>query len=131
MFSIKENAFANCSNLETLTLDGVLNIYDSAFSGCTKMKWIDFGKSLKRIGHEAFKNCSSLTCLVFPESLELICANNSTYSYFNDDYYFYKYDCWGNKLYGDMDAFSRDKPNYYPYVTHSPFIGCSLIQSVK
>ena len=58
---IRGSAFNGCSSLESVILNNTVDIYENAFYGCTQLKWIDFGKSLGRIGSGAFGNCSSLT----------------------------------------------------------------------
>lgn len=65
-------AFYNCSNLKKVTLKGVEDIEAGAFSQCSMLKQIDLGSKLKNIDEKAFKNCSSLTYLVFPSTLKWI-----------------------------------------------------------
>lgn len=125
--NIDSYAFYNCPKLESATLDGVRYIYEYAFAECIKMKWIDFGNTLQKIGSNAFENCSMLTYLVFPKTLNTICTNNPITYYGNGDYY--KFDSWGNKN-GIVHFYSNSSPSDFPYKTQTPFIGCSLIQSV-
>lgn len=124
---IRSFAFSDCASLESLTLDGVVDIYDSAFSNCTNLKWIDFGKSLRRIGSFAFGNCSSLTYLVLSPTISLICHRNGESYYYSS--YYYPYNCWGDRCskYYEVGSFPSD----YPLIRTLPsFSGCNLIQSV-
>lgn len=52
--------------------EGVTNIGDFAFSGCTKLKNINIPNSVSIIGEFAFRNCTSLTSINLPEGLEEI-----------------------------------------------------------
>lgn len=130
---INSFGFHGCTNLESLILEGVVDIYNDAFSDCEKLKWIDFGKTLQRIGSNAYGNCISLTNLVFPPTLYLICPTIGT-AYFNsDDRYIYPYDCWGGKSskYYYYYGGKGNLPSSYPLPsTKSPFTGCNFIQSV-
>ena len=53
---IRSQAFEGCG-LESVILDGVVEIYDNVFYNCSNLKWIDFGNSLERIGSKAFWLC--------------------------------------------------------------------------
>ncbi|MCR4836560.1 MAG: leucine-rich repeat protein [Bacteroidaceae bacterium] len=125
---IRSFAFSGCASLVSLTLDGVVDIYDDAFSNCSQLKWIDFGKSLSRIGSNAFGNCSSLTYLVFPATLWQICPKQEIY-YGPWGNSIYPYNCWG---YRSSEIYDRGNlPSAYPLEsTEWPFTGCNLIQSV-
>lgn len=65
--SIENNAFMNCSNLESATLPSNLtSIGQQAFYGCTSLKEITIPSNVTTIGEEAFMNCrklNSITCL--------------------------------------------------------------------
>lgn len=55
-----------------LTVDlpeGLSNIGDFAFSGCTKLKSIDIPNGVRSIGRAAFSNCKSLTSVVIPSNI--------------------------------------------------------------
>lgn len=86
--------FANCSNLETVTVNGNLSNYSDSFSNCPKLTTVSIGSSVKTIGSwfmshpnitsiniaegatslvdNAFKDCSGLTSLTLPESISSI-----------------------------------------------------------
>lgn len=52
--------------------EGVQNIGENAFDGCTQLSSVEFPSTVIVIGSCSFRNCSSLTSIVFPESLLLI-----------------------------------------------------------
>ena len=128
---IRSFAFSGCASLKSLTLDGVVDIYDDAFSNCSQLKWIDFGKSLKRIGSNAFGNCSSLTYLVFPATLSRICPKQEIYYYTSSTKdLIYPYNCWGNSSSKYYDRRYQRSSDYPFESTEWPFTGCNLIQSI-
>ncbi len=58
---IKENAFKNCSTLETITLpEGIETIPKQAFAGCTSLKNLVIPATVTMIEEAAFENCTSL-----------------------------------------------------------------------
>ena len=64
-----DGAFYNCSNLRTVTMEGIETIGRKAFFRCKNIKWINFGNILKSIQAYAFQECTSLTYLVFPSTI--------------------------------------------------------------
>jgi len=59
--------------LEKLIMpDSITQIANGAFSNAVKLNTVKLSANLKTIGRMAFNNCSSLTELEFPESLEII-----------------------------------------------------------
>lgn len=72
---IGKDAFAYCTNLETVTIpSSVTKIEESAFEGCEKLSDISLPKGLREIGYGAFCNCDSLTRIEIPEDVEKIGA---------------------------------------------------------
>lgn len=124
-------AFSGCTNLEKVTLDEVIDIYGYAFYGCSKMKWIVFGKKLKRIGTYSFGNCTSLNYLVFPSTRSYICPD--CYKSSEGDYgAARRYNYWFND-WGDMECdYGESHSSDHRYLTEvkCPFTGCNFIQSV-
>ncbi len=49
-----QKAFANCSNLGATLPDNFKEISNYVFSGCSKLKSINFPTTLKNIGYNAF-----------------------------------------------------------------------------
>ena len=111
VIEIGMNAFSGCSSLEKIKLPkGITSVKSDTFNGCEKLQSIEWSNfiecienrafyeckalnslsfetlsGLKMIGREAFWNCSSLTEVVLPESVENIgvgafqrCANLTT-----------------------------------------------------
>ncbi len=62
---IGAKAFFGCTSLETLALDGAVEIGDDAFFGCTSLSKITLPATLKRIGVRAFEGCTALAEIVF------------------------------------------------------------------
>lgn len=61
---IGEDAFSDCTQLDTVTLHtGLQTIGDYAFHGCAKLRTIFIPDTVTFIGDHAFKLCSSLTIL--------------------------------------------------------------------
>lgn len=64
---IGDLAFANCSNLERVSIpESLTRIGRSAFNGCISLGEIQFPESLEQIGDSAFYNCG-LICVTIPE----------------------------------------------------------------
>lgn len=71
--SIGTSAFANCSNLSSITIpDSVTNIGDMAFDGCNSLTNIILPESIITIGDFAFDGCISLTSITLPKSVKNI-----------------------------------------------------------
>lgn len=93
-----ERAFKNCDKLEYLNIpDSVTEITSEAFMGCTSLKSLSIGKGVKKIpksmadgcvnlkflyiygartiGEFAFRNCSSLSTISLPDTVEEIRQN--------------------------------------------------------
>lgn len=63
------NAFSG-SGLRSIAFPETLRMIDEgAFSNCTKLTDIDFGKGVTIIGHYAFKGCVNLKALTLPENI--------------------------------------------------------------
>ena len=60
--SIAEMAFANCSNLVSITIpNSIYRICSRAFYKCSGLTNFEFPKELRHIGYAAFENCTNLT----------------------------------------------------------------------
>ena len=72
---IKYAAFADCTNLESITFSrDLLTIDDYAFFDCSSIKSLNLPDRLYSIGEMAFYNCSSIEEIILPESLKSIGA---------------------------------------------------------
>ena len=70
---IKEQVFANCSALTSVSLpDGLTSIGNAAFANCTSLTGITLPDGLTTIGDEAFFNCTSLTGITIPNTVTSI-----------------------------------------------------------
>lgn len=66
-------AFSSASQLTSITLpEGLEEIADRAFSGCTGIESLQLPSTLKVIGDRAFEKMEKLTTIVLPEALESI-----------------------------------------------------------
>lgn len=70
--TVGNNAFSKCYNLTSVTLsDGLVSIGNSSFQ-FTNIKEIDFPKTLKSIGKDAFDDCRQITAVTLPDNLEYV-----------------------------------------------------------
>ena len=71
--NISNLAFRGCSNLKKVTLPSTLKyIGDSAFKGCTSLEKVVIHEGCIHIGASAFENCPSLKEITIPASVGLI-----------------------------------------------------------
>lgn len=71
--TIRQGAFANCLNMESITIpEGVKQIEDEAFAGCYHLKSISLPQSLEYLGMYVFWNCTSLPSIVIPKNVKEI-----------------------------------------------------------
>lgn len=71
--TIGDNAFMNCTNLESVVLnEGLREISTLAFSGCSNLKEISLPSTLTSIGYGAFENCKSLNIVKLGSGLKKI-----------------------------------------------------------
>lgn len=62
---IGDQAFALCTNLETIVINGKTNIGYEAFSYCSNLQTLKLGQGCMHISQYAFKNCSNLSSIYF------------------------------------------------------------------
>lgn len=68
--NIQSYAFLNCSGMLSLTMpNAVTKIRDYAFKGCSRLSSIVMGNSISAIGDGAFNDCSELTTIKIPRSV--------------------------------------------------------------
>jgi hypothetical protein len=71
--TIGECAFLNCISLNIVKFEGVVEVGNSAFHGCTRLSSVYFGENLERIGNDIFLNCSYLKIYInceFPPQID-------------------------------------------------------------
>jgi hypothetical protein len=67
---IGDGAFYGCSSLTVITIpDGVTTIGDNAFDRCYSLTAITIPIGVTTIGNEAFADCSSLTAITIPDGV--------------------------------------------------------------
>ena len=70
---IKEQVFANCSALTSVSLpDGLTSIGNAAFEYCSALATVSIGNGVTTIGNAAFANCTSLTGITLPDGVTTI-----------------------------------------------------------
>ena len=86
--NIGDSAFRGCTGLTSVIIgNGVTRIGDSAFYGCTSLTGITIPDSVANIGWGAFSGCTSLTSITIPDSVTSIgdWAFGNTAYYDNDN----------------------------------------------
>ena len=67
-FAITFKCFADNTEIEEVVIgEGITNISNLAFRGCSNLKKVTLPSTLKYIGNSAFKGCTSLEKVVIPE----------------------------------------------------------------
>lgn len=71
IIAIGPNAFAHNTKIKKLSIRGdILEIFDSAFEGCSSLSVINLNDSLLRIGNDVFKGCKKIKSITFPSQLK-------------------------------------------------------------
>lgn len=68
---LNEFAFSGCSSLETISLEHITKIKESAFIACAMLESVEFSAELDEIGNWAFSQCSSLESVSFDNVTKL------------------------------------------------------------
>ena len=68
---ILDNAFVNCSNLTSITIQNAESILH-AFSGCNNLTSVTIGDGVKSIGDFAFDRCDNLTSVTISDGVKSI-----------------------------------------------------------
>lgn len=56
--------------IETIKLPNITTIFQATFTGCERLREVDFSDSITWIGNDAFMNCKSLRVVTLPRKLE-------------------------------------------------------------
>ena len=108
--NINNETFKGCSGLTSITIpNSVTTIAESAFSGCSSLTSITIPNSVTTIAESAFSGCSSLTSITIPNSVTSI-----GYSAFS----------------GCSGLTSITIPNSVTTIAESAFSGCSGLTSI-
>lgn len=67
--SIEKMAFAWCRKLESIRMEGVIDIKNRAFMGCDSLKSVSLGDYLQIIDDKAFSYCSALERIDLPRHI--------------------------------------------------------------
>lgn len=100
VIGIDDEAFKDCTKLESIHLGSVKSIGVEAFAGCTALKHIELGSSLEVISGEAFSE-SGITSIYIP-----ITTKRIGYRAFHNCYYLRKLDV------GGISGWKREKAPY-------------------
>ena len=67
---IRDYAFSGCTSLQSIEIpNSVTKIGSEAFRGCTSLQSIEIPDSVTEIGESAFRCCTSLQSIVIPDSV--------------------------------------------------------------
>lgn len=111
---IRDAAFMDCTNLESVTLPDTIEIIeDDAFQGCTNLTYINMPKSIRKIDDSAFAGCTSLTSVFMPQDVGAIEIYYNAFSYSITIFYEGTSTEWGEKgnaMYSYMAYYSESNP---------------------
>lgn len=131
--SIEDSAFAECSNLVTISLPNSLtSIGNSAFEGCTSLSNISLPYRIRSIGNSAFKGCTSLSIISLPSDLVLIrsSAFENCISLSNISFPYYRSGIIENSAFkGCTSLTSITFPNSIAQIGNNAFEGCSNLST--
>ena len=131
--SIGSSAFANCSDLTSVTIpEGITLISELAFDDCVGLTSINIPDGVTSIGISAFIGCSSLTSINIPNSVTFIgdCAfshcSSMTYITISDSITFLGIGIFSNC----RSITSVTIPDGVTEISQAAFSGCSRLNSV-
>ena len=60
---IPDNLCQGMSSLDTIRIpDNIITVGDSAFFECSNVRYVSFGRNVKKVGFKAFAQCKNITC---------------------------------------------------------------------
>lgn len=69
---IGDGVFRNCPKLKSVDLTGVRSVGAEAFSGCTSLQSVTFGKTVSYLPNALFLGCTSLAEITLPDNISYI-----------------------------------------------------------
>lgn len=72
---VGSNSFENCTNLETVTINGKLLAHNEVFKNCINLKTVNLIGEITFIARGAFENCTSLESIKLPNTIKEINSN--------------------------------------------------------
>lgn len=117
VMNIGESAFSGCGNLTRIEIpDSVTSIGDFAFSSCRNLTRIRIPDSVTRIAPYAFRGCSSLTSIEMSNSITKIEKNTFDECVSLEDVYFHgSADEWDRISIGDGNEFLKYATVHFIY----------------
>lgn len=73
--TIGNNAFNNCTKLNSIATNQVTSIGSSAFENCKNLTKIGIGNNVKTIGSSAFKNCTKIKNVTYNQKISSIASS--------------------------------------------------------
>ena len=128
---ILAHAFEDCNVQEAVMTDGIKVIEEGAFKGCTGLKQVIFPNTLREIGAAAFSGCKNLSTAALPRELEQI-----------GDYAFADTALWqvmlpqsllwlGEGVYkGCSKLASIQLPKHLSEIPNESFMGCTSLKKI-
>ena len=132
--STGSSAFANCTNLTSITIpDSLPTIGSSSFSNCTNLTSINLNK-VTSIGNSAFSGCSNLTSVTIPSTIKdslgtgvFSSCTNLTTVVFQPNTNFKNIKA---SLFENSGIISIELPSTVTAIQASAFAGCSDLISI-
>lgn len=130
--TIEDNAFANCSYLNSIVIPG--NIGYKSFSCCTSLESVVFLEGVTSIKSHAFDGCNSLTEVAIPSNITQLensifydCASLSSVSFEENGAQILPYAFFENCIKLDNVVL----PSTIKEIEHGAFRGCSSLSKIS
>ena len=69
---VGNGVFRNCPKLKSIDLTNVCSVGTEAFSGCTSLTEVVFGKDISYLANDLFLGCTALSEITLPENISYI-----------------------------------------------------------
>ena len=132
--NIGQNAFYGCTNIVSIAIpDSVTIVDNSAFLGCTSLTSVNIPNSVTGIGSSAFANCSSLTSINIPQGVTSIEVNTFTgcqsLTSVNISESVISVGAWAFEFCSSLTSINI--PNGVTIIGYGAFSGCSNLTSIN